>query len=101
MTPAARRDEPSEATDRRGGRREGVAVFLIALGSAWCVGNVGAAVDDLSGDFDISLPTIGLLSGTLLLGFSVPGTVLTPLMAERLTIVRTIILAAASARSAT
>ena len=95
VTPAAPRSEPNEATDRRGGRGEGLAVFLIALGSAWSVGNVGAVVGDLSGDFDISLATIGLLSGTLLLGFSVPGTVLTPLIAERLTIVRTMILGAA------
>ena len=94
MTPAPRRSEPTEATDRRDGRGEGLAVFLIALGSAWCVGNVGAVVGELSGDFDISLATIGLLSGTLLLGFSVPGTVLTPLIAERLTIVRTVMLAA-------
>ena len=101
MTPAPRRSEPNEATDRRGGRGEGLAVFLIALGSAWCVGNVGAVVGDLSGDFDISLATIGLLSGTLLLGFSVPGTVLAPLMAERLTIVRTVLSRPSSARSAT
>ena len=94
MTPAPDRSEPNEATDRHGARGEGLAVFLIALGSAWCVGNVGAVVGDLSGDFDLSLPTIGLLSGTLLLGFSVPGTVLAPLMAERLTIVRTLLLAA-------
>ena len=94
MTPTARPSEPNEATGWRGERGEGLAVFLIALGSAWCVGNVGAVVGDLSGDFDLSLPTIGLLSGTLLLGFSVPGTVLTPLMAERLTIVRTVLLAA-------
>jgi DHA1 family inner membrane transport protein len=92
--PAADRSEPNEAINLHGARGEGLAVFLIALGSAWCVGNVGAVVGDLSGDFDISLPTIGLLSGTLLLGFSVPGTVLAPLMAERLTIVRTVLLAA-------
>ena len=59
------------------------------------VGNVGAAVGALGRDFDISLATIGLLSGTLLLGFSLVGTVLTPLMAERFTIVRTLILGAA------
>jgi predicted MFS family arabinose efflux permease len=95
VTPARRGSEPNEAADRRGGRGEGLGVFLIALGSAWCVGNVGAVVGDLGGDFDISLATIGLLSGTLLLGFSVPGTVLTPLIAQRLTIVRTMILGAA------
>ena len=82
------------ATDRGGDRGEGLAVFLVALGSAWSVGNVGAVVGDLSSDFDISLAAVGLLSGTLLFGFSLPGTVLAPLMAERLTIVRTMMLAA-------
>jgi predicted MFS family arabinose efflux permease len=37
---------------------------------------------------------VGVLSGTLLLGFSVPGTILAPLISERLGIVRTMILAA-------
>ena len=83
MSPAPGRSELDEGTKRRGGRGEGLAVFLNALGSAWCVGNVGAVVGDLSGDFDLSLPAVGLLSGTLLLGFSVPGTVLTPLFAPR------------------
>jgi predicted MFS family arabinose efflux permease len=66
---------------------------LLALGAAWAVGNVGAVVGELSRDFEISLATIGLLSGTLLFGFSVPGTLLAPLIAERLGIVRTMILA--------
>ncbi len=89
------RSEPNEGTDRRGGRGEGLAVFLIALGSAWSVGNVGAVVGVLGHEFNLSLTTIGVLSGTLLLGFSVAGTVLTPLIADRLTIVRTVILGAA------
>ena len=95
MTPAASRSEPNEGNDRRGGRGEGLAVFLIALGSAWSVGNVGAVVGVLGHEFNLSLTTIGVLSGTLLLGFSMAGTVLTPLIAERLTIVRTVILGAA------
>ena len=82
------------ATDRGGERGEGLAVFLAALGSAWSVGNVGAVVGDLSSDFDISLAAVGVLSGTVLLGFSLPGTVLAPLIAERLTIARTMMLAA-------
>jgi predicted MFS family arabinose efflux permease len=95
VTPAASRREPKDATAGRGGRGEGLGVFLIALGSAWSVGNVGAVVDVLGHEFDLSLATIGVLSGTLLLGFSVAGTVLTPLIAERLTIMRTVILGAA------
>jgi MFS family permease len=82
------------AADQRGDRGAGVAVFLVALGAAWTVGNVGAVVGDLSADFEISLATVGVLSGTLLLGFSIPGTLLTPLIAERLGVVRTMVLAA-------
>jgi predicted MFS family arabinose efflux permease len=82
------------ATGRRDDRGTAAAVVLVALGSAWTVGNVGAVVGQLEHEFDISLATIGVLSGTLLLGVSVPGTLLTPLMAERITIVRTLIVAA-------
>jgi AAHS family benzoate transporter-like MFS transporter len=57
------------------------------------VGNVGAVVDQLTSDFGISLATVGLLSGTLLLGFSLPGTILAPKIAERIGIVRTMIVA--------
>jgi predicted MFS family arabinose efflux permease len=81
-------------TDRPHGRGEGIAVFLAALGAAWSVGNVGAVVTDLGREFELSLATVGLLSGTLLLGVSVPGTFLAPLIAERFTIVRTLIAAA-------
>jgi predicted MFS family arabinose efflux permease len=82
------------ATERSGGRGSGLATFLAALGAAWSVGNVGAVVGELGPEFDISLATIGVLSGTLLFGFSVPGTLLAPVIAERLTIVRTMIAAA-------
>jgi predicted MFS family arabinose efflux permease len=80
-------------TDRRGGRGAGWAVFLLALGTAWAVGNVGAVVGQLTSEFDISLATVGLLSGTLLLGFSLPGTLLAPRIAERIGIVRTMTVA--------
>jgi predicted MFS family arabinose efflux permease len=82
------------ATDQRANRGTAAAVVLVALGSAWTVGNVGAVVGQLEHEFEISLATIGVVSGTLLLGVSVPGTLLTPLMAERITIVRTLIVAA-------
>jgi predicted MFS family arabinose efflux permease len=82
------------AADRPGGSGAALATFLAALGASWTVGNVGAVVADLAREFEISLATVGLLSGTVLLGFSVPGTVMAPLIAERLTIVRTLILAA-------
>ena len=76
-------------------RRAGIATFLLALGAAWTVGNVGGSVAPLTEEFDISLATLGLLSGTLLLGFSVPGTLLAPTIGERFGIVRTMTFAAA------
>ena len=83
----------ARATDRRADRGAGLAVFLVALGTAWAIGNVGAVVDQLSTEFHISLATVGLLSGTLMLGFSVPGTILAPKIAERIGVVRTMIVA--------
>ena len=43
------------------------------------VSNVGGSVSPLTDEFVISLATLGLLSGTPLLGFSVPGTLLAPI----------------------
>ena len=80
-------------SDRRGDRRASWAAFLVALGTAWSVGNVGAVVDQLSSEFHISLATVGLLSGSLLFGFSLPGTILAPKIAEHIGIVRTMIVA--------
>ncbi len=77
----------------RANRTAGLAVFLLAVGASWGAGNVGGVVSDLAADFEISLATVGLLSGTLLLGFAVLGTLAAPLIAERLGIVRTMILA--------
>ena len=82
------------APDRPGGGSGTLAVFLVGLGAAWTAGNVGAVVGQLSDAFDLSLATVGLLSGTLLLGFSVLGTFLAPLIGERLGIVRALVLAA-------
>jgi predicted MFS family arabinose efflux permease len=81
------------AADRED-RNAGIAAFLIALGTAWTVGNVGGSVGPLTEEFDLSLATVGVLSGTLLLGFSVPGTLLAPTIGERFGIVRTMIFAA-------
>ena len=76
-------------TDRGGNRGAGWVVFLLALGTAWPIGNVGAVVDQLTSEFDISLATVGLLSGTLMLGFTVAGTIFAPKIAEHIGIVRT------------
>jgi predicted MFS family arabinose efflux permease len=62
--------------------------------SAWTIGNVGGSVAPLSAEFDLSLATIGVLSGSLLLGFSLPGTLLAPTIGERFGIVRTMTFAA-------
>ena len=80
-------------TQGGGDRRGAYAAFLVALGAAWSIGNVGAVVDQLTTEFDISLATVGLLSGTLLLGFSIPGTLLAPKIGERIGIARTMIVA--------
>ncbi len=74
-------------------RSGAIATLLLAVGASWSVGNVGAVVTDLSGEFDLSLASVGLLSGTLLLGFSLPGTLLAPLIGERRGIARTMIVA--------
>ena len=81
------------AADRED-RSAAIATFLVALGAAWTVGNVGGSVAPLTEEFDLSLATVGVLSGTLLLGFSVPGTLLAPAIGERFGIVRTMIFAA-------
>ena len=78
---------------RSGDRGAALATLLVAVGAAWSVGNVGAVVGDLSSEFDLSLATVGLISGTLLLGFSVPGTLLSPLIGERFGIARTMVAA--------
>jgi predicted MFS family arabinose efflux permease len=61
---------------------------------AWSVGNVGAVVDQLTGEFDISLATVGLLSGTIMLGLAIPGTLLAPKIGERIGIVHAMMAAA-------
>ena len=80
-------------SQRRDDRHGAWAAFLVALTAAWSVGNVGAVVEQLSSEFHISLATVGLLSGTFLLGFSLPGTILAPKVAEHIGIVRTMVMA--------
>lgn len=83
-----------EAGAPRAGARSGVIVFLLALSAAWNVGNVGGTIADLTKDFDVSLASVGLLSATLMLGFSVFGTLSAPAIIERAGIVRAMVLAA-------
>jgi predicted MFS family arabinose efflux permease len=85
----------SEASAPRPGARSVAIVFLIAATASWNVGNVGGVVADLSRDFDISLASIGLLSGSLLLGFSALGTVTAPEIISRIGILRSMMVAVA------
>ena len=54
------RGELNLGAEQRADRGAGLAVVLLALGAAWSVGNVGAVVDELGRDFEISLATVGL-----------------------------------------
>jgi predicted MFS family arabinose efflux permease len=86
-------EEGAEGAPHSQERGAALAVALLAIGTTWNVGNMGGVVTELTSAFDISLSTVGLLSGTVLLGFSALGTVLAPLISERLGIVHTMILA--------
>ncbi len=70
-----------------------MAVFLLAVGTAWGAGNVGAAVPDLGTEFGLTLTAIGLLSGSLFFGFSSAGTLGSPNVIHRIGIIRAMILA--------
>lgn len=74
--------------------RGSLIVLLLGTGAAWNAGNVGSVVGEVSRAFDLSLATVGLLSGTLLLGFTVLGTVLAPRIGEAIGVVRTMVVAA-------
>jgi predicted MFS family arabinose efflux permease len=82
-----------EASARRPGFRSAAIVFLLAASTSWNVGNVGAVVSDLRMDFDVSLASVGLLSATLLLGFSSVGTLSAPAVISRIGIVRAMLVA--------
>lgn len=64
-------------------------VLLLGAGTAWSASNVGSVVGEVSSGFDLSLATVGLLSGTLLLGFGVLGNIAAPAVSERIGVVRT------------
>ena len=82
-------EPPAASRDRRGG----IAVFLLGLGLAWSAGNVGPVVGDLRDEFAISLTTVGLLSGTLLFAAMVLGIVVAPRVAERIGLIRGMLVA--------
>jgi MFS family permease len=82
---------PEASRDRRGG----VAVFLLGLGLAWNAGNVGPVVGELRDEFSISLTAVGVLSGTLLYTAMVVGIAIAPRVAERIGLIRGMLLACA------
>ncbi len=88
-----RDQESGEATAPPAHRGAALAVAMLAIGTTWNVGNMGGVVGELGDAFDISLSTIGLLSGTVLLGVSAVGALIAPVVSERIGIVRTMVLA--------
>lgn len=67
-------------------------MFLVGVGAAWSAANIGPAVSSLRDDFDISLATVGLLSGTLTYVAMVIGLILAPRIALRLGLARWLML---------
>ena len=64
-------------------KRDALAIFLLATGSAWGAGNVGPIVPDLVEQFDVSLTTVGLISGTVFYLGTLAGLAYGPRLAER------------------
>ncbi len=64
-------------------RRDALAIFLFSAGSAWGAGNVGPIVPELAADFDLSLTSVGLISGTIFYLGTLAGLAIGPRLAER------------------
>ncbi len=69
------------------GWRDATAVALLSMGTSWGAGNVGPVVPDLESDFDLSLGSIGVLSGTIFFVGVLVGLAMGPKLAERTTVV--------------
>ncbi len=54
--------------------RNRVCVFLLGACGTWNAGNIGPLTDPLVAEFDISLTTLGLVSGTAFFGGIVAAT---------------------------
>lgn len=70
------------------GRRDALAIFLLAAGSSWGAGNIGPIVPDLASAFDLSLASVGLISGTLFFLGTIAGEAGGPRLAERTGVVQ-------------
>lgn len=71
-------------------RRDGLAIFLLAAGAAWGAGNIGPIVPELAKDFDLSLTSVGLISGTLFYLGTLLGLGIGPKLAERTGVVQSL-----------
>jgi MFS family permease len=76
-------------------RRDALAIFLLATGSAWGAGNIAPIVPELAAEFDLSLASVGLISGTLFYLGVLAGLGAGPRMAERDGVVRALQISAA------
>ncbi len=68
-------------------RRDAVAIALLSMGCSWGAGNVGPVVPELADDFDLSLGSVGLLSGTVFFIGVLAGLAVAPKLAERTSVV--------------
>lgn len=73
--------------DPKPSHRDGIAVFLVGMGTAFGAGNVSPVVPELASDFDLSLTTVGLLAGTVFFAAVVVGLASAPRVGERIGIV--------------
>jgi predicted MFS family arabinose efflux permease len=74
---------------------DSLAIFLLGAGASWSAGNIGPVVADVSAEFDISLASVGVLSGTILFTSMVAGLLAAPRIAEALGLTRALALCAA------
>ena len=71
-------------------RRDALAIFLLAAGASWGAGNVAPVVPDLAGAFDLSLTSVGLISGTLFYLGTIAGEAGGPKLAERIHVIHSL-----------
>jgi MFS family permease len=64
-------------------RRDALAIFLLAAGASWGAGNIGPIVPEIASAFDLSLASVGLISGTLFYIGTIAGIAGGPKLAER------------------
>lgn len=86
--------ESGEPAEPALSRRDATAILLLAAGSAWGAGNIAPIVPDLASAFDLSLASVGLISGTLFFIGTIAGEAGGPKLAERIRVIRSLRLSA-------